>query len=628
MLASRSRKTLMYCLLIVACAMSARFLCAEQQLHTVDVMRELRKPEDVQTSDRAEPVVLVAPRGGSASGQVVLTGDSLSQSRAEVGVLRTADGQQLPASTLTVRYAARVPLANKIKSKNQNSDVLGIGELYTNDPYYDVLLDEPSPDAKGLLPIWLTAEIPADAASGTYYGAVAVGELVTPITLHVCDWAVPKGADREVFVGTIQSPETLADTYDVTLWSDAHLALVAKSFEYQAKIGNCTLFVPLLSNTHLGNPYGMVVYRSNDNGNEWDFSYMGRYLDLYAKKVGEPRPLIFYVWEPGLMGRRGRRPAGVTITTIDADNRAANQRLPLYEKGGYAHVWQALMDGLHQQVTSRGWDERNIVLGAAGDQRPPLSVVQFFKEIAPYARWDIYTHGRADGAPAEDGTYVVDGMEIGLYEHPYCPALRYSEGEWFTGGWDADVRFPIASNPRKFIYLYSPPSQYRSLAEGVTVSMGERDGRDPWRDTAGFTRLGLDAWEMGETRSYLVNRFPSGNWDNMYRDNPRSLLAAGPAGPVPTVRYEMLREGLQECEARIVIEKALQADRISDKLATDCKQLLASRLKTRLRAGDFVDSHGANIQKVDDRLWGLPEDWQASTRLLYTLAGRASEALR
>ena len=40
-------------------------------------------------------------------------------------------------------------------------------------------------------------------------------------------------------------------------------------------------------------------------------------------------------------------------------------------------------------------------------------------------------------------------------------------------------------------------------------------------------------------------------------DIQTALLAPGKAGAVPTARFEVLREGLQECEARIAIDKAL-----------------------------------------------------------------------
>jgi hypothetical protein len=148
------------------------------------------------------------------------------------------------------------------------------------------------------------------------------------------------------------------------------------------------------------------------------------------------------------------------------------------------------------------------------------------------------------------------------------------------------------------------------------------------RDTAGLTRLGLDGWEMDELRSYLVFRYPSSNWDNMYRANPLAILAPGSAGPVATVRYEMLREGLQECEARIVVEKALKSNKLSGDMARRARDLLAERLKARLRTGGFVDSHGAKINDVGDRLWGLPEDWQQSSRDLYDMAGKAAAVLK
>ena len=56
-----------------------------------------------------------------------------------------------------------------------------------------------------------------------------------------------------------------------------------------------------------------------------------------------------------------------------------------------------------------------------------------------------------------------------------------------------------------------------------------------------------------------------------------TLLAPGPEGAVPTARFEMLREGVQECEARLFIEKALAGGRLPAALAGKCRALLKER---------------------------------------------------
>ncbi len=61
------------------------------------------------------------------------------------------------------------------------------------------------------------------------------------------------------------------------------------------------------------------------------------------------------------------------------------------------------------------------------------------------------------------------------------------------------------------------------------------------------------------------------------------LLAAGPDGAISTARFEALRESLQDCEARIAIEKVLADEnlrkRLDGELIKRCKAELAKRAK-------------------------------------------------
>ena len=87
--------------------------------------------------------------------------------------------------------------------------------------------------------------------------------------------------------------------------------------------------------------------------------------------------------------------------------------------------------------------------------------------------------------------------------------------------------------------------------------------------------------------------------------NTGTLVAAGPGGPVVTGRYEMLREGCQQCEAILYIERALQEKKIAGELAQ--------------RANAYLDERSRAFIKSD---W--PIDRQDLDRRLFELAAEAS----
>ena len=140
--------------------------------------------------------------------------------------------------------------------------------------------------------------------------------------------------------------------------------------------------------------------------------------------------------------------------------------------------------------------------------------------------------------------------------------------------------------------------------------------------TCGLTRIGLDYWDVGGRP--LMNRV--GRWGGLYRSfSPKALLGPGEDGPVGTVRFEMLREGIQECEARIALEMALVEGSIDAALAQRCSELIAERIRVRRRDGAF-GGVGHGPEETISRLWGVAPDWQELTARLFELAGRVQAA--
>jgi len=104
---------------------------------------------------------------------------------------------------------------------------------------------------------------------------------------------------------------------------------------------------------------------------------------------------------------------------------------------------------------------------------------------------------------------------------------------------------------------------------------------------AGRGRVGADFWPVlqattaGARRkaSSIANRYPESYWANLGLDaGTEIILAPGPRGALPTENFEQLRQGIQECQARIFIEKAILAKRLDPELAKKCQEVLDERL--------------------------------------------------
>ena len=118
-------------------------------------------------------------------------------------------------------------------------------------------------------------------------------------------------------------------------------------------------------------------------------------------------------------------------------------------------------------------------------------------------------------------------------------------------------------------------------------------------------------------------------------------LAPGPHEPVATARLEMIREGVQECEARIYIEKALidpdRCAKLGEDLAARCQKMLDDRTRALLRGTSPLSFGGYGNALSTSAWWGRPgllgaqwfiaSGWQERTRKLFTLAAEVARTL-
>ena len=111
------------------------------------------------------------------------------------------------------------------------------------------------------------------------------------------------------------------------------------------------------------------------------------------------------------------------------------------------------------------------------------------------------------------------------------------------------------------------------------------------------------------------------------------MFSAGRDGAISTHRFEMLREGIQECEARIFIEKAILEKKISGDLADRCRKILDERILP-LRIGTSLLAQKAD---GDNTWWNAPgllgynwyvgSGWQEPSEKLYEAAAEVAKAI-
>ena len=254
----------------------------------------------------------------------------------------------------------------------------------------------------------------------------------------------------------------------------------------------------------------------------------------------------------------------------------------------------------------------------------------FFHDIAPGVPWVIQSH---EGHPEDKLLYNI--ARIGYQAVVY--KVKFStEGTGLHGWKRQDL---VAQFSRRFLLDRDPNTLWRHYVE-MSIA-GDKRGRG---------RVGGDYWKLtkdkrGKRRGRSHERYPESTWRNLYI--PSSLLAPGPHGPAATGRMEVFREGVQECEARIAIERALTHEALKTKLGPDlagrCEEYLHARhmmmflsrsnlqlyhRRPEAKKNKEYYAYGWGLgRQITGHNWYLSSGYQDRTAQLYSLAGQVTRKL-
>ncbi len=594
------------------------------------------------------PVMLAAPRNGRASGKVMVGGTGHLQGvGASVGDLEGEHGT-IPSERAEIYYG--VPWRDMSRG-------------WLRPHGFDILLDN-APDDSHFVAIWCTVQVPRDAAPGRYIGSLTVeagGEVLArvPIALLVADWTLPEPEGFHAWNDLVQSPDTLAKEYGLELRSDEHWALVARTFGLSRPLADRTLYVPLICNTNLGNEQSMVRWiPDGEGGYSFDFTVLERYLDVAQENSLRPSAVVFNVWdvyqssaedrwtdewwegltprqrensyfielyERGrllreLQGEHGMGP----VVSVDHDGELTAAPMPPYTGQEYKAHWSRLFEQLRRRMADRGLEDA-MMLGMLTDSWPTAEEVEALAEIsgglpwASHAHWSAYRRrgGTVRGAAGIGFESIVWDLD---YRNPADPDRMF--------GWRREQISLAHYRMRGFNGFY--PGRMRTVME-MNLSGNQR----------GIGRVGMDFWwvlrdSRGRRSGTISNLYPQSLWRNL--DIQASILAPGPDGPQPTSRYFYLLEGMQEAEARVVIEKALldREAELDEEVISRAWELLDARQRAAWRCAGrdeaFMEEEGhADLPPHQKdgvgHEWFVQSGWFDRTVQLYDLAGEVARAL-
>ncbi|MBR4995767.1 MAG: DUF4091 domain-containing protein [Alistipes sp.] len=327
---------------------------------------------EVPAVGEVKTMPIVAWKGERANAQLVLwTAEGASGVKCEVKDFTSA-AATLPASIAKAHFV-RYTLADK-SCEDHNGTVLKPDMLDS--------LDRFDMAAKTVRPVWLSIEVPADAAEGIYNSEVVVsydgmGKIKLPLTLEVQKHTLATPDKWSYHLDLWQHPTAVARAYGLELWSDAHFEALKPIMTRLANAGQ-----KVITTTLNKDPWNHQCYDAYEDMIKWTLKKDGTWSYDYAifdrvvetmMGVGINKMINCYSMVPWNCELHYFDEAKGEQVTVKAE-----PGTPIFPK-----IWKPFLTDFKKHLEAKGWLN---ITNIAMDERGPEAMeatIKVLTECAP-----------------------------------------------------------------------------------------------------------------------------------------------------------------------------------------------------------------------------------------------------
>ena len=419
-------------------------------------------------------------------------------------------------------------------------------------------------DAMSTRSVWVSCQVPTDAAPGTYSGHLTIqaGKRTIaklPLSILVAAHTLPAPNEWTFHLDLWQNPFAEARYYGTPLWSDAHLAAMRPSMEMLAAAGQKVITTSIMHKPWNGQTEdhfdSMVTWVKKLDGT-WNFSFdvFDRWVE-FMMSCGIDSQINCYTMIPW----------SLTFPYYDeATNRMQSARTAPGD-AAYEEMWVAMLKAFSQHLRQKGWFD---ITAIAMDERP-MRAMQHAMEVIRKADPEFRV--------ALAGNYHPE-IESGLFD--YCIALEQGEllpkevlARRKAEGKKTTV-YTCCSTHKPNTFTFSTPCE--ASWYGFYVAHSGYDG---------YLRWAYNSWTAQPLHDTRFRSWPAGDTYVVY-----------PYGR-SSVRFEKLIEGIQAHEKIRILREQFTASGDTDKLA----QLDAWVNQFHLNS-QYTDDYPALIREGQQRL--------------------------
>lgn len=382
-------------------------------------------------------------------------------------------------------------------------------------------------------PLWVTIDVPSDAKAGLYKSSISLnvegqGIRKFEVVLNVIDKVLPPASDWKFHLDLWQNPYAVARFHKVQPWSQAHWDLLKPLMKRLADAGQKVITVSLNKRPWGGqtfDPYeAMIDWKKNQDGTwSYDYTIFDNWVQ-FMMDLGIKDQISCYSMVPW----------GNEFYYFDeAENKEVKIMAPPGTKE-YDDFWIPFLSNFKKHLNEKGW---NKITRMAMDERGPDEMKAMFKLLNKFAP--------ELGASFADNhkSYKLYPNELKDMSVAFGHPVDEKDLETRKQNGYISTYYVCCSDSFPNVFTFSPP------AEGVFIG---------WYSIAanfdGFLRWAYNSWVENPLQDSRFRAWPAGDTYIVYPDNRSSI------------RFETLREGIQDAEKIRILREDFVDKNLSEKL--------------------------------------------------------------
>jgi hypothetical protein len=454
---------------------------------------------------------LHAWKGERVSAQfLVWTSAPLRQVECRVQALKSA-GVVIPAEAVQARFV-RYTLTDVFGEgcgwrKAGELPVSLTGDMLDNIECIDM-------DAKSVRPVWITIDVPADAAAGSYRGNIEVyargkrPETLT-VALEVAPETLPPASQWRYHLDLWQHPAAVARTQNLKVWSDAHFDALRPVMTMLANAGQKVITATLNKDPWNHQCYDayedMICWTKNADGSwSYDYTIFDKWVN-FMLELGIKKMINCYSMAPWNNELHYRDAKSGEMITVKADPGTK----------AFTAMWTPFLTDFVRHLRENRWLE---ITNIAMDERPAKTmdeILGLLKRVAPELGVAL-----ADNHQSYKRYSYIRDLCVEVNSLPDSADLSYRKARGLNTTYYVCCahRFPN-------VFTFSDP------AEAVYAAWyAKANGFD------GFLRWAYNSWVENPAMDSRFRTWPSGDTFIVYPEARSSI------------RFERLMEGIQDVE--------------------------------------------------------------------------------